>query len=283
MVTLPRGLLGDVERIDADVRGLTGSDEEYLARAKGPVAETVTELLARCVLQLGGAPATADDLRRLSVGDREALLLHVRQATLGDRVDCVATCPDPACGERLDLTLSVGDVLVERPELAPLAWYDETFPAPSGTDVRVVFRVPTGADQEAVASLVSDDPAAAATALLERCIRETSSADGSPIDAGPIADLVGERMSELDPQAEIRLVFDCAACGRRVSVLFDTASYFFAEIAGSSDRLYQEVHALAWHYHWSEREILRMSREKRRRYLDLIAESVGPRQARSAA
>lgn len=35
--------------------------------------------------------------------------------------------------------------------------------------------------------------------------------------------------------------------------------------------LYHEVHQLAWHYHWSEREILAMSRAKRRRYLALLS------------
>ena len=49
----------------------------------------------------GDVPATAGAVRALSVGDREALLLHLRLATLGERIDCVAGCPDPACGERL--------------------------------------------------------------------------------------------------------------------------------------------------------------------------------------
>jgi hypothetical protein len=35
--------------------------------------------------------------------------------------------------------------------------------------------------------------------------------------------------------------------------------------------LYEEVHHLAFHYHWSERDILDMSRAKRRRYLALLA------------
>jgi hypothetical protein len=39
----------------------------------------------------------------------------------------------------------------------------------------------------------------------------------------------------------------------------------------SSGGLYEEVHHLAFHYHWSEREILDMPRAKRRRYLALLA------------
>jgi hypothetical protein len=36
------------------------------------------------------------------------------------------------------------------------------------------------------------------------------------------------------------------------------------------ERLYEEVHRLAWHYHWAEREILAMTHSKRRRYLALL-------------
>ena len=36
--------------------------------------------------------------------------------------------------------------------------------------------------------------------------------------------------------------------------------------------LYEDIHYLAYHYHWSENEILNMTRTKRRRYLNLLAE-----------
>jgi hypothetical protein len=35
--------------------------------------------------------------------------------------------------------------------------------------------------------------------------------------------------------------------------------------------LYEEVHVLAMHYHWSESEILALTRSKRQRYLALLA------------
>lgn len=43
------------------------------------------------------------------------------------------------------------------------------------------------------------------------------------------------------------------------------------------DRLYQEVHHLALHYHWSEAEILRLPRGKRQRYLGLLLRHVEQR------
>jgi hypothetical protein len=39
----------------------------------------------------------------------------------------------------------------------------------------------------------------------------------------------------------------------------------------SAEGLYEEVHHLAFHYHWTEREILELPRTKRRRYLAILA------------
>ncbi|HKY01865.1 MAG TPA: hypothetical protein VJM53_04875 [Burkholderiales bacterium] len=37
------------------------------------------------------------------------------------------------------------------------------------------------------------------------------------------------------------------------------------------ERLYEEVHYLALHYHWGESAILELPRAKRQRYLGLLA------------
>jgi hypothetical protein len=49
------------------------------------------------------------------------------------------------------------------------------------------------------------------------------------------------------------------------------------------DRLYTEVHYLALHYHWSEREILALTRGKRRKYLGLLVKQLEQRVERDIA
>ena len=39
----------------------------------------------------------------------------------------------------------------------------------------------------------------------------------------------------------------------------------------SIEMLYEEIHVLALHYHWSEADLLGLPRTKRRRYLGLVA------------
>jgi hypothetical protein len=84
-------------------------------------------------------------------------------------------------------------------------------------------------------------------------------------------------MSQLDPQAELLLQLVCTRCSRPFAAVFDTAAYLFRELAAHQTALYREVHELAFHYHWSESDILDLTAARRRRYLSLLAEALAPR------
>lgn len=262
-VTLPVG----APHPDAELRPLTGEDEAWLLDLGSSLlpARRTTLLLHRCLSRLGPlAPVPVEAVRSLPVGDREALLLHLRRLTLGEIVSCVLRCPAPGCGERMDLDLRVSDLLV-----APTAPGQEEHEAVLD-GCRVRFRLPTGGDQEEAAELAWIDPDAAAELLLRRCV-------GEPLEDLPpaVAELLPGLMADLDPQAELTLELTCPACGHGFSTIFDAGSHLFQELRNQGLRLYREVHLLAFHYHWSEREILEMPGRKRRLYLELLAEALG--------
>ncbi len=48
------------------------------------------------------------------------------------------------------------------------------------------------------------------------------------------------------------------------------AAFLLQEMLRGARQVVEEVHALAFHYHWAEQEILALPRSRRRRYLDLI-------------
>jgi hypothetical protein len=272
-ITLPHGTFaGGVARREAELRAPIGADEAHLLDETAGMsrAETVSELLERCVLRVGGESTTASTVRSLPVGDREALLLHLRAAAFGDRLACVLDCPD--CGERMDLELSVSRFLLA-PYADPRERYETTL-GKNGDRCHVRFRLPTGLDQEAAAR--EADVEAGVRSLLDRCIDELS-VDDEPIERLPEEAYpeLSAAMASLDAQAEISLVLDCPSCGRRFSALLDAASILLAELTGNSDRLWREVHTLALHYHWGEGEILGLDLQRRRRYLDLLATSSG--------
>ena len=171
-VELPGGIrLEGNWRRDAVLRPLVGRDEEFLlqhGRALSPAART-TAVLARCLSRLGPVSRITPDIARsLTVGDREALLLHLRRLTLGEKMSCLLKCP--ACAEKLDLELDISELL-----LAPyvqVADVHETSAFADGLSYRVRFRLPNGADLEAAAAVIASTPESAAELVLRRCVQE---------------------------------------------------------------------------------------------------------------
>ncbi len=263
------------------LRPWCGQDEAVLLEdlAGAPPVVRATTLLALC-LAPGEEAAPPDPAlaRSLSLGDREALFLHLRRITLGDRLSCVLACP--ACGERLDVDLRTADLILPPYEHEGLE-HEARLPTGDRT-LHVRFRLPNGGDQEAAASLAQEDGETAALRLLvARCVLSIVAEDGARLAELPSAFVPGvsEIIAKRDPQAEIHLDAACPVCRRSFAVPFDSARYVQEEMAQGVDELYREVHALASHYHWSETDILAMTGRHRRRYLSLIADD----RARGAA
>jgi hypothetical protein len=281
-VTLPIGLaFGRQWYRNAGLRPVNGRDEEILRDAVGRLspAERTTLLLSLCLIRLG--PKTeiqADDVRSLTAGDRDALLLHLRRLTFGNKAMTTVSCPHEGCGERLDLDLAMDRLLV--PPMEHAARDHQTTICGNGATYKVTFRLPTGADQEEAAHLALRNPKAASTQMLERCVRRIEKGKRALRVHGnlpqALLDELPKRMAELDPQAEILLTMTCPACEKGFIVNFDVTDYFFREWMSHSEQLYREVHLLALHYHWSEEEILSLSYAKRMKYLGLLAEALNP-------
>ena len=285
-ITLPAGIWREgICHREASLRQLTGADELFLLEVGEslPMAHRVTALLARCLTALGpGDSVTSEAVRSLTAGDREALLLHLRRLTLGDRLPCVLSCPQPDCGKQMDLALKVSDLLL--PPGPDAKDRHETALNENGRAYRVYFRLPTGADQEAAAAFARSRPESAADLLLGRCVEKVTAEDSNSeaVEDWPsaVARHLPAMMAECDPQAELTLNLSCPECGHDFSALFDTASYFFQELAGSSRFLYQEVHLLAFYQHWSEAEIMNMPSQRRRQYLESLGETLGEERRR---
>lgn len=279
-VSLPGGFWVDGDHYREGVlRPLTGNEEAFLLEARDTLlpVQLTTVLLVRCLEGLGPlVPVTPKAVRSLTVGDREALLLHLRRLTLGNRLELVLECPAPRCGERMDIELQVDDLLLPPyPAVEPL---HEATVRGEETTYLVHFRLPTGADQERAAALAHSDLNAATELLLGRCVERVIHGDGEDLSVDGFPSAVTEHiatvMADLDPQAELTMNVTCPSCGHAFPALFDTATFFFRELETSMSRLYWEVHMLAFHYHWSEAEILAMTSRKRHVYLGMLSDAL---------
>ena len=277
-VTIPGGLWRDDSQRPAEplrevgLRPVGGEDEAFLLESADYAVPSAraTALLARC-LDDADAGTIA---RALTVGDREALLLHLRRLTLGETFDCVLQCPASDCDERMELELRVSDLLL--PAYDDVRREYELTLDTGGSRYEVSFRLPTAADLDRAAMYARSDPERGAYSLLECCFSR-GTRDGEVVTADALVpavrDALSAAMAERDPQAEIELELACPSCNTAFSIVFDTAMFFLQELDARAAQLTHEVHMLAWHYHWSEREILQMPRQRRLRYLELVADA----------
>jgi hypothetical protein len=286
---LPGGYVDDdgVLHREVELAPLSGREEELLAEQR-PAGNTtlVTVILSRCVRRLGTiSPIPAALVRRLLVADRQYLLLKLREITLGAQVQATICCPWADCHKKIDIDFSLQDIPVWESqekgptytmELSPEAAYRDE---PGQVYRAVTFRLPNGEDQEAVARLVADDAARAFAILLARCIQRVGPWE-PPGDAqirrlSPLAQQeISRQMEAGSPKVELTMEGQCRECGRDFAVPFEPQEFFFNELRASHDLLYREVHYLAYHYHWSEQEILAMPRDKRRRYIEVLADEL---------
>lgn len=282
---LPGGLIDEAGSVhdQVEVRALSGREEELLMAKRMTGASLVTDVLSRCVRR-GGQPIDAETARRLLVADRQFALLKIREATFGERVQGSVPCPWAECGERVAVSFSTLDVPVapslDKGPTYTLTLSSEAMPGADDIDRRVRFRLPNGGDQEALAAVLAENEAAALTGLLERCVLAIGGADGPPKGGSltllsPWARLeIEAAMEDVCPRVDLLMDLACVECGRRFSAPFDLQAFFFGELRLSGDLLYREVHYLAYHYHWSEQEIMEMAHGRRRQYVDLLAEEI---------
>jgi hypothetical protein len=204
--------------------------------------------------------------RELLVADRDYLLLELRAATLGPLAWINLSCPLPACGEPMELKVDLGELPFERRRVSQ-TWFE--------TDGAPAFRLPTGADQEVVARLYAADPEGAAATLRARCLAGEG-ARGTPDGTAPIggAAALEERMAAIAPSLDIEMDALCPSCGGGFETPLPLVPSLLADLHLPPHSLEQEIHLLAWHYHWSEQEILALPRRKRRRYVNLVRQEL---------
>jgi hypothetical protein len=201
---------------------------------------------------LATALAGVAEAREVSVGELNRALLGVWRAEFGDRLECVATCP--ACGERLEAEASVPAILAAAAAGAPEA------PALDVEGRTVTLRWPTVGDLEAAA-----ETGAAGTARQELA-RRALGADGQPSDE--LAGRVSAALEAADPHLAVRLGLQCPACGAAFDAAVDVGAHVWAALDRRAHAVMAEVADLAAAFGWTEDDVLRLPRARRRAYAE---------------
>ena len=240
--------------------------EDLLLVEAGSDAALSLALADRLMGAVDGEPF---DWNHACVPDLDTFVVRLRQAMLGDRIRADLACPAVGCGRRIDIDFSAEQYLMHHAESVQSVpdagcvladepgWFDSHLPE------RVRFRLPTVADQLAVAGLPDADEA-----LAKRCIQPVDGSDGQRAT-------IESAMALLAPTLSDELQGTCPECGVVVPVFFDARWFCLRELRQTAQFIYQDVDVLARRYHWSETEILALPRTRRAAYADLARQTGG--------
>lgn len=259
---LPGGLLrGGELRRRVRMREPDGALELLISEAPrraGSFHDGVSRVLGALVGDLEGEAFGYETAHELCIADRQ-FLMHRATTLLGMAHRWISTVCDD-CHTRFDLEVDL--------EALPVGEAGTGFPfatVETGAGP-VVLRVPTGADEVVIGA--ASDGARAEHVLVQRCVVKgelpevLSSEDLARIDAA---------LDAVSPWVVTELAATCPACGATHPVTLDP----YVVMRRSPDELLDEVHALAWYYHWSEAEILALPRHRRQLYLARIDRACG--------
>jgi hypothetical protein len=286
-LSLPGGLLdpsGQCHR-RGWLRPLTGADEDWLYSLAPSTrqAEVITALLERCVTRIGPYPITADTIRDLSVGDRDYLVLKLREATFGPKLSRVLTCPHPGCGARMDLDLLVDDFAID--EQPALPSHRLRVDAEDGVAVELEFRVPRGREQELIAAQPTTSLEVNRERLLGCCVIRAAMDGGRELSFDALSSGVKQALADAieaaAPGVELDLELVCPDCSQPFDFALDPASLLLGEIGASRAVFDRELHLLAFYYHWSPGDLLALTRPRRQQFLRLLTEELGAMTGRS--
>ncbi len=224
-----------------------------------------TTLQKSLLLLAAACSAPVDEIALLSIGERDARLLYLREWMFGSTLTNVAHCPK--CAQPVEWETSVKDIRLQQP--SALGEIQEYSLQTAGYSLR--FRLPNSLD--VLHALTGANSMAMPAKLLAGCILSAHH-EQEPYSAAPLPDAVlqqlSQRMELEDPQADIQMLINCPWCFYSWQAPFDICSYLCTEIDGWAQRLFQDVYVLASAFGWPERDILNMSVRRRQVYLEML-------------
>jgi hypothetical protein len=201
----------------------------------------------------------ATRLGALSIGRRDAELLAVRTLTFGPQLNLYCKCP--RCRAPVEFSLTAEEVGLTPARLADVV-EPKTVPV-AGHEV--TLRPVSAGDLVAIETL--DAPEAAGRVLLAHCVLAVDGAPPGDLETD-FADAVETELARLDPAADIEIGLSCPDCRAEFAVLLDPLSLLISELRLEARRLLGDVAEIARVFHWSERDILAMTPQRRRFYLE---------------
>lgn len=211
----------------AKVRELNGADEEALSKIND-FGKGLLAILQRGVIAVGDQPASVELLDGLLSGDREYLIMKIRQATFGDTLELEGECPFCEVNQSFIVDLNEDVELTKLDDVSSSRSVDVD--CKIGT---VSIDFPDGSVQKKIINASGKTVAEIDTILLQECI---SSINGMPVlDTINTAKKLGiqdrrtilNKLSKVNPGPNLDKVTKvCNSCQKEVPTPLTLADLF---------------------------------------------------------
>ena len=226
----------------------------------------VTDIVECCATAGDGKCPERNLLWQLQVGTRIECLLRIINLSGVFAAPFLLRCRNSACGEPLEVELSLDDLLSLQDEPSDLLTVQCGEQALS-------LRKPSGADQREWAGRVFDDELTATKAMVHALIvrdDESTVGDQPVLLTDESLSLVDRAMQDGDSLVNFSLELVCPHCESHSEFEMDLQALAIERLEHCQRRLLATVHRLAGHYHWSEQQILAVPAWRRTHYLKML-------------
>ena len=280
---LPGGIIGTAKSKGDDndnelsktfaFKEVTGEIELALANngnlRPNTLINQVTTTLVQTLDQVGGKTPNRDLVLNLSVSDRQFLIRQLAKHLNLDEVWLTADCR--FCSKQFDFFIRQSELPVKP------AGQSYPFTEVNTSQGKLTLRVPAGKDQELIN--ITDNDEKNIKTLVHNLIVNTDTSLPKFNYAFTPDDLtcIEQALEETAPEVATKVVTNCPECGESNQIGINP--YLCLEMVGNT--IFADIHTLASHYHWSEKDILSLPRSRRQIYLRLIDNSQGAQNQRT--
>lgn len=225
----------------------------------------VTQILLACATSASSGKVEPAFFWQMTVGKRIECLVRIDALVNHSALPVLLRCLNQACAQQIELTFSLEELTSLQRKSDEKAQCSVHI-----GEEEILLRKPTGQDQLKWQQGSFRDQAAATRAMIQTLLIEPTSLQQRVKISDEEHALINEAMQAFDPLVNLVVVVACPYCSQQRPYEIEIQEIVLKRLRKVQMRLIEEVHRLAFSYHWNEEQIMSLPAWRRARYLTLL-------------
>lgn len=224
-------------------------------------------VLKNCTATSEGRQIEKDFFLELPICKRIEGLLVIVTKNGASFLELQVKCKNETCGELMEAVFSKEEIL----NLRSSSDAEDTMRI-SYSDKEFVLRKPTGQDQLKWLNSSFYDEDETIFSMISTLLTPQSQKNLKSLKTEPDEYIrqISNNMSSFDPLVDFSINLCCPLCKEVNAYNLQLEDILLRILQGKQEQLFNCIHVLASHYHWSEDEILAIGEIRRNYYLEMI-------------